>query len=159
MRFTSLIAVLVLAACIDMSAARQQLHAARARRDAVIQQQARGGILSPAEAVDILTYDHAHDAAFDQSLRTPSYREPIDTAAVKPTYNIGSCPACEEGIRQADSLTEQQPATAYDLTNSYIHSPPAPMGMGEGARGWDGRIYIPAGPDPNPPPNVMGQPQ
>jgi hypothetical protein len=36
-------------------------------------------------------------------------------------------------------------------------SAPAPMGVGQGSRGYQGRIYIPAGPDPNPPPNILGQ--
>jgi hypothetical protein len=49
------------------------------------------------------------------------------------------------------------------MMNSYNQPSPAPMPVGGGARGYDGitgqvdRTYIPAGPDPNPPPNVMGQ--
>jgi hypothetical protein len=45
------------------------------------------------------------------------------------------------------------PMPVNSLMNSYVQPPPAPMGMGEGARGYGGTVYVPAGPDPNPPPS------
>ena len=60
------------------------------------------------------------------------------------------------------SMPPQMPVN-NTLMNSYNQPPPAPLGIGQGARGYDGatgqadKIYIPAGPDPNPPLNVMGQ--
>lgn len=51
----------------------------------------------------------------------------------------------------------QEPGT-ISMPDNYNHPPPAPMGVGQGARGWDGRTYIPAGADPNPSTNAAGQP-
>lgn len=149
-----------LCGCLDMSGAQQQLAAARARRDAAIQQQMQQRIISPSEGQEWLADDHAHDAAFDQSLITQSYQKPEQSPTFHPSHNSNPCPACEEGREQAEGITSyqsSQPAPIEGIINSYNNPPPASMGIGEGARGWDGRTYIPAGPDPNPPPNVMGR--
>jgi len=45
--------------------------------------------------------------------------------------------------------------TSAGLMNSYIQPPPTNSGMGQGARGYNGTTYIPAGPNPNPPADVM----
>ena len=82
---------------------------------------------------------------------------PRYTPAPMPSYAPVSQPSMPPIMSAPASFS---PTT---LMNSYNQPPPAPMGMGQGARGYDGitgqvdRTYIPAGADPNPPPNVTGQ--
>jgi len=92
-------------------------------------------------------------------------RYPVNSTAYQP-----SCPACEEGARagqanasywQQQGIQDQKNMQSLQDAYHYNNPPPARMRMGQGARGYNGitgqgdTIYIPAGADPNPPPDVM----
>ena len=127
--------VVILSGC-GLGDARQRLDASRANRDAAIQK-----YMSPDEAQDMLGYAHAHDSAFDQSLNTPSSVSPMPTPTSMPSYTGASCPACQQGIQRGQAYSQQQTKSLQTLQDSYIQAPPAPLGIGQGARGYNGNRH------------------
>jgi hypothetical protein len=73
-----------------------------------------------------------------------------------PSY-AQSCPACQQGAQQGQAnasywQNQQQTNTLQSLQDSYMPHSPAPLGVGQGARGYNGTTgradtsYIPVDP-------------
>jgi len=96
------------------------------------------------DAIRQQNYTNAMLAVADGLNQAPQYHPTL-----MPSYTLSTQPSMPPVMFPASGNNS--------LMNSYIQPPPAPMGIGEGAQGYGGKVYVPAGADPNPPINGMGQ--
>ena len=119
----------------------QDLAQSRANLYATIHQQVQNGTMSPEEGQDLLDFAHAQAAQQDQDTMNMSYH-PHDIYAPTPPYTLDTHPSMPPSNINIDN----------SQMNSYYQPGPSPLGMGQGAYGYNGTTgqanttYVPVNP-------------